>query len=202
MKITLLINGREMSFSGEALTKIVESYILEKEHPQKNTRERIEGRWFLVNLSKINEEMFVGQRENPQQEETRKLIADALSIMKRNEQYREFEIQIPEKKWKTKSFRDMREFAKKHNSHVADWIEVALYWATQIQKEEDWHKMCNSAEDGEWYKVAEWKHTLAYIGNCTSNGGKSPTTEIFECGYLQRIQICDAVPFLVRKAMQ
>ena len=137
------------------------------------------------------------QAENPEAE-TRKIIEEAIEIANRNQQYRNFEIQIPEKKWKTKSFREMRELARKQKSHIGNWVEVALWWATQIQKEEDWEYMCNDVENTEWYKVADWKHTLAYVGNCTSNSGKASATEVYECSYLHRIQICDAVPYLVR----
>ena len=199
MRITLFINGHEMFFSEEALTKIVSEYFSAKEVSHEKEKNRIEGKWISVNFTEINEELFKHARGNQRQEETRRTINEAIAIAKKNEKYRNFEIQIPEKRWKAKSFREMKDFAKKQNSRVANWIEVALWWATQIKNESDWHKLCDIEEDAEWYKVVEWKNTLAYIGNCTSNGGRAPMTEVFECGYLNRIQICDSVPILVKR---
>lgn len=198
MKITLLVHGHEKTFSEGELTKILEEFFSKEESSRKKEVIRIEGKWITVNLSAIKQEMFKAPRKDIKQEETRKIIEEAIEIANRNQQYRNFEIQIPEKKWKTKSFREMRELARKQKSHIGNWVEVALWWATQIQKEEDWEYMCNDVENTEWYKVADWKHTLAYVGNCTSNSGKASATEVYECSYLHRIQICDAVPYLVR----
>lgn len=199
MRITLFVNGHERSFSEDALTKIVSEYLSTKESTDEKEKNRIEGKWISVNFTEINEDLFKHARGNQRQEETRRTINEAIAIAKKNEKYRNFEIQIPEKRWKAKSFREMKDFAKRQNSRVANWIEVALWWATQIKTENDWHRMCDVEEDAEWYKVVEWKNTLAYIGNCTSDGGRVPMTEVFECGYLNRIQICDSVPILVKQ---
>ena len=199
MRITLFVNGHEMSFSEEALIKIVSEYFLAKEVSHEKEKNRIEGRWHSVSLNEINEDFFKHPRESQRQEETRKTINEAIAIAKKDGKYRNFEIQIPEKRWKSKTLSEMKDYAKKQKLHVANWIEVALWWATQIKNESDWHKLCDIEEDAEWYKVVEWKNTLAYIGNCTSNGGRAPMTEVFECGYLNRIQICDSVPILVKR---
>ena len=197
MKVTLMIDGRERSFTEGELTRIVEEYC-KKEGTESVRKKTTVGSWLVVNFTTINTKMFETPRKEAKQEEIRLLILEAIEIAKRNENFQNFEIQVLEKKWKSKSYREFKDIARKNEAHIATWVEVALWWATQIQAEQDWEKLCNEKEDCEWYKLAEWKNTLAYIGNCTSSNGKAPATEIFECGFLNRIQICDAVPFLVK----
>ena len=199
MKVTLLVNGREMTFSEDELVQIVEEHLEKRKELKGNVDTKIEGKWFQVDLTQIKRELFQQARRDEKQEETRLLIQEALEKADQDSQYAMFEIKIQEKYWKTKSYREMRDIAYKQGAHIADWVEIALWWAQRIKKEEDWSKLCNEIENSKWYKIVVWHNTLAYVGNCTMEHGNSSETEVFECSQLHRIQICDAVPVIVRK---
>lgn len=103
MKVTLQVNGREMTFSEKALIAIVEKH-LSSEATQKTTTTKVaqkptEDAWFEVKPQTIDQELFKKKREDKWQEATRQLILEAFAEMKDNpEKYgKNFKTMMPKK---------------------------------------------------------------------------------------------------------
>ena len=58
MKVTLLVNGREMTFSEDELVQIVEEHLEKRKELKGNVDTKIEGKWFQVDLTQIKRELF------------------------------------------------------------------------------------------------------------------------------------------------
>lgn len=161
MKVTLQVNGQEMSFSEQELIAIVEEHF-----STKTTKKAIEvvetpavGKWFKVNPLAINQQLFEKKREDLQQETTRKLIIEAFSEVKKNpESYgKPFQTMMPEKKWSSKTMVALKELAESLGDRIGDWVQQSLEWAQRIANGETWEAICNEADTANWYRAVLWK---------------------------------------------
>lgn len=166
MNVTLKVNGRDMTFSKEELTTIVEDYLTRNkvsmaEVPKKPTV----GEWFKVKPLSIDQRLFRERREDESQEETRQLIVEAFEQLEANPQkYRKnFKTLIPSKKWAYASVADLKDLACHDGDHNADWVEQALEWAQRITNGESWKAVCNDIDTTEWYRAVVWKNGMIRI---------------------------------------
>ena len=120
MKVTLLVNGREQTFTEEELVQILEEYFSSEKFFEE-AKVSTENQWIDVTPEIINQKVFEKKRSDIVQEKTRILILEALEVMKKEPKYREaFQIMMPSKGWKVKTFREMNLFAHQKGGHITN----------------------------------------------------------------------------------
>jgi len=200
MKITLQIGGREMTFSESELVEILENHISnqketheQKEH--KTMQKPIEGKSFEVNPKTINQNLFSEKRKDSKQEETRQIILEAFAKLSEEPQKygRPFKTIIPEKKWSTKTVKELEEIANILGDHMADWVEQALEWAQRIANGDTWEAVCNYVETENWVRLVIWKNGYTKL----VGGTDYPASDV-SCGiYNSNDSVSTAVPLVV-----
>ena len=206
MKVTLLVNGREMTFSEDELVQIVEEHFSSENSSKeelKETKVSTENQWIDVNPETINQKVFEKKRSDVVQERTRMLILEALEKMKKESRYREpFQIMVPSKNWKMKTFREMNSFAHQKGGHITDWIELALQWAQRLSDGESWESLCNKPDTANWNRIVVWKDGVALVGGSVNERSRYSAVEADVFDYLMNIPICEAVPSITRKMQE
>lgn len=193
-KITLNVDGREMTFSEHELASII------KEHLSIKTSKPIEGKWFEVNPASITPILFADERRDTNQEETRQLILEAFEEMSKHpEKYaRNFRTMIAEEEWSLDTVADLKEHACKLGDHNADWVEQALEWAQRIQNGETWESLCNNPDNTNWYRLVVWKNgETRLIGGSICHSNDSPATDIDDVDFYDYDFMFNTVPLVV-----
>ena len=199
MKIALTISGREMTFSEEELTKILEEHYASKE--QQTILKPKEGECFLVNPSAINKELFEKCRDNPRQEKTRMIILEAFDKLEKEPQKygKTFKTFMPMKTWDSKSPNEQKELASKLGDHIADWVEQALEWAQRITNGESWESICNEPDSANWFRffIGE-KGFPRIVGGACKCKDDSPAACVVEYDFVSGSIVDEyAVPLVV-----
>lgn len=189
MKIILQVNGREMTFSEEEVTAIVEEHfnknaikqVHEKGQVSKKTTNE---RYFLVNPLTIDQKLFSQKREDFWQERTRQLILEAFSEMKNNSQYtKPFKTIVPEKTWTKKNIYELEKLAVLLGDHMADWVELALEWAQRIANGETWEAICNNPDASNYFRLVIWKEKFPGHGFIFGGSSKAGVKDRPACFY-------------------
>lgn len=166
MKVTLQVDGDEMTFTEEELSAIVEEHFSRlKEVP------------FKVNPLGINRSIFERERKNKKQEEIRQLIQVAFKVVDEcPERYgKPFETLQPEKTWLWKTIDELVEVAENQGDHIANWVEQTLEWAQKIQNGETWEKICNKPDTAKWCRLVEWnKADFTLVGGSRVSSAYDP----------------------------
>jgi len=161
MKVTLQVHGREMTFSEQQLSFILEKYFSneDKKVPKSKVAQKpTEDAWFEVKPQTIDQKLFQNKRKDKNQEEIRKWILEAFLEMKNNPKYgRNFKTMMPKKEWKLKTAGGLKELACKLGDHNANWVEQAFEWAQQISNGESWESVCNNPDTANWHRLVVWK---------------------------------------------
>lgn len=163
-KVTLTVNGREMSFSKEELTKILEQHFNEKtEIVQGNVRKVAmildEGKYFNVNPHLMELRFFEeAECKNTLQEWTRDQIVEVLKEVRRNpKKYaKPFKIKWVKKEWEIKTLKELKEMAVKEGEHATRRVHQVLEWAQRIVNGETWEAVCNAPDTAEHYRLVQW----------------------------------------------
>jgi hypothetical protein len=162
-KITLQVDGREMSFTEQELIAIVKEH-LSKDTTKQTTTAQVaqkptENKWFEVKPQTIDQRLFEKKRKDNRQERTRQLILEAFAEMKEYpEEYgKNFKTMMPKKTWDWITAAQLKEMASKLGDHNADWVEQALEWAQRISNGESWKAICNDRDTANWYRLIVWK---------------------------------------------
>ena len=186
MKVTLTVNGREMTFSEQELKAILEKHFSNEATEQVTTEKVVqvptEDKWFEVNPQDINQSLFQKKRKDERQEKTRRLILEAFAEVKSNpEKYgKKFKTTMPKKTWSAKTVVELKQLACELGDHNADWVEQALEWAQRICNGESWKAVCNNADTANWYRLVVWKngyHRL--VGGSHGNSSNFPASDVF-----------------------
>lgn len=186
MKITLQVNGREMTFSEQELTSILEEHFSSKTTQKittaKVTQSPTENVWFEVKPQSIDQELFKSKRENKRQEVARQLILEAFIKMRNNPaRYgKNFKTMMPKKTWKYASIPSLLREANKLGDHNADWVEQALEWAQRIANGESWETICNNRDTANWYRLVGWKKgcTWRLVGGSVCRNVGCPAADV------------------------
>lgn len=186
MKVTLQVNGREMTFSEKELIAIVEKH-LSSETTQKTTTAKVaqkptEDAWFEVKPQAIDQKLFAKKRKDNRQEATRLLILEAFAEMKDNpEKYgKNFKTMMPKKTWSSRTVAQLKEMASKLGDHNADWVEQALEWAQRIANGESWEGICNAKDTANWYRLVVWKNGYALlVGGSVCGSTNIPASDVY-----------------------
>lgn len=204
MKVTLQVNGREMTFSEQELIAIVEEYLSSKTTKQVTTakvaQKPTEDERFEVKPQAINQKLFEKERKDRRQEATRQLILEAFAEMKNNpEKYgKNFKTMMPKKDWESKTVAQLKEMACKLGDHNADWVEQALEWAQRIANGEGWKTICNDADTANWYRLVVWKDGYTrIIGGSVYDGNDFPASGVHNFGYYDYGYTSSIVPLVV-----
>lgn len=169
MKITLQVNGREMTFSEQELSSILEEHFSSKTTQKAKTakvaQKPTEDAWFEVKPQAIDQKLFEKKKKDNRQEATRKLILEAFAEMKDNpEKYgKNFKTMMPKKTWISKTVAQLKEMASEMGDHNANWVEQALEWAQRIANGESWKAICNDKDTANWYRLVVWKNGYARL---------------------------------------
>ena len=167
MKVTLQVDGVEMTFTEEELIAILKEYFNQAKTEHQDHKPQSsqihgpeEGVPFEVNPLEIDRKLFEITRKDPKQEKMRKTIQEALDEVKKNpDRYgKSFKTLMPVKTWNYRIVDELKELAAKLGDHMADWIEQALEWAQRIQNGESWKAICNEPDTANWYRLVEWKN--------------------------------------------
>lgn len=197
MKVVLEINGRKKTFSNVESISILE----EKTYDSAETASKpIEGKWFEVNPETINRELFKTKKKDERQEKTRQIILEAFDEVKNKpERYNKpFKTLIPEKTWGSKTVAQLKEVAKSHGDHMADWVEQALEWAQRISNGESWKAICNDADTANWYRLVVWKTGyVRLVGGAREYNSNAPVSDVFYYNYYSYGKLYNAVPLVV-----
>lgn len=203
-KITLQVNGREMTFSEQELSSILEEHFSSKTTQQTTTvkvaQKPTEGEWFEVKPQAINQKLFETKRPAVRQENTRRLILEAFVEMQNEpEKYaKKFFTMMPKKTWRHKTFVELEEMASKLGDHNANWVEQALEWAQRIANGESWEAICNDNDTANWYRLVVWKSGYArHVGGSVCNNHDLPASCVadFDCSELDSLEY--TVPLVV-----
>lgn len=204
MKVTLQVNGREMTFSEQELAAIVKKHLSSETDLQipeiKVAQTPTEDAWFEVRPQEIDQKLFEKERENEQQEKTRRIILEAFAEVKRNpKKYaRNFRTMMPKKDWTCETVRNIKQRACKMGDHIADWVEQALEWAQRIANGESWENICNDKPMTNWYRLVEWKDgSYRLIGGAINDNYRRPASYVYEHGYRDNCYLYGAVPLVV-----
>lgn len=204
MKITLQVNGREMTFSEQELIAIVEEYLSSKTTKQVTTakvaQKPTEDEWFEVKPQAINQKLFEKKRKDRRQEATRQLILEAFAEMKNNpKKYgKNFKTMMPKKDWSFKNVAELKAIACELGDHNADWLEQALEWAQRIANGEGWKTICNDADTANWYRLVVWKNGYSrVVGGSVNSGVSSPASGVGSFSYDEDGNLNYTVPLVV-----
>lgn len=204
MKITLQVNGREMTFSEQELIAIVEEHLSSKTTKQVTTakvaQKPTEDVWFEVKPQTIDQKLFEKKRKDNRQEATRQLILEAFAKMKYNpEKYgKNFKTMMPKKTWSSKTVAQLKAMACELGDHNADWVEQALEWAQRIANGEGWETICNDADTANWYRLVVWKNGDArLIGGSVNCGNDYPASGVHGLNYHDNRHVNHTVPVVV-----
>lgn len=172
-KITLTVNGQELSFSKEELSAILEqnckeelSTILERNckeepisiseqnfsNPKTETIEIV--KTFDVDPRLIDQTLFQEKREDQLEENTRIIILEAFEELKNNpEKYdKPFQTLWIKKTWDYKTVEELEYMVKNVGGHMTDWVEQSFEWAQRIANCEAWKhiRTVPYADDWAW----------------------------------------------------
>ena len=187
MKVTLQLDGRDMTFTERELVAIVKEHLsrktTKKTYTTKVAQKPTEDEWFEVKPQAIDQKLFEKKRKSKRQEATRQLILEAFSKVKDNpEKYsKNFKTMMPKKTWESKSVADLKEIACELGDHNADWVEQALEWAQRIANGESWKAICNDKDTANWYRLVVWKNGFACIVGGSACFGDYIPASAFSC---------------------
>ena len=210
MKITLLVNGQERTFSEEELTTILNEYFKQGKY-FKIDATHID-RWFEINPKSIDRKLFILKRSNEGEEKLRQLILEAFKEVDKNPKYNiPFKTIYPVMRWvgtPTMSggiaMPTIEEYEKIVENiggdHMADWVEQALEWAQRISDGEEWIYLCYGTDSADWCRLVKWKN-----GETRLVGGASkskfrwtyPPCHISSYNYSNNTEFGEVVPLIV-----
>lgn len=203
MKITLQVNGREMTFSEKELIVIIEKHLSETTQQTitaKVAQKPTEDAWFEVKPQAIDQKLFEKKRNDNRQEATRKLILEAFAEMKENpEKYgKNFKTMMPQKTWSFKTVVQLKEMASNLGDHNANWVEQALEWAQRIANGESWEAICNNKDTANWYRLVVWKNGYArLVGGSVCDNNSKPASDVYNYDYYDDNSLNRTVPLFV-----
>ena len=203
MNVTLQVKGREMTFSEEELTAIVEKHFDTEATKQGNeVQPPTEGEWFEVNIQTINKELFKDERADRDQEETRQRILEAFEEVKKDpEKYGYFRTMMPKKDGTSKTVIQLEEYAIRFGDNMADWVEQAMEWAQRIANGESWEEVCNKLDTANWYRLVKWKCGYRMVGGSCNEYDNYPASSVRYSDFACDVYIPDTVPLVVSRKL-
>ena len=190
-------NKRENRMSQPTMLQVANT----TQQEEKSIVKPIEGVHFDINPLAIERSLFEKAREDPEQEETRKSILNALKMVdERPDKYGK-----PFKTLRIKAlgtwgnFESLRKMAIKKGHHMADGVETALELAQRIANGESWECICNEPDDASWFRAIMWKNgQIALAGGSQKyKENYSPSHIISGTQYELRELIPYAIPGIV-----
>ena len=159
-----------------------------------------EGKWFEVNPSAIDQQLFKKNRKDWRQEATRKLIQEAFTIVKENpEKYgKPFQTMMPKKEWSSKTVVELEKLAESLGDQIADWVHQSLEWAQRIANGESWETICNEPDTANWYRLVLWNNGHAcLVGGSRKVNDHAPASRGVLYHYHTSNCFDDTVPLVV-----
>ena len=200
-KITLQVNGQEMTFSEKELTSILEEHFKRKES-EVELKGPEEGKWFKVKPSSIDQKLFENKRPDEIQERLSLYIRQAFKELKENpEKNKDFKVLIPkrdiERYGKNPSVSKLKKFARQIGDHMGYWWEWALMIAQRIANGESWESLCNEPDTANWYLLVEFSTHSRLVGGSRRSIYNPSAAYIESYSYWDRDIVERAVPLVV-----
>ncbi len=200
-KLIVTLDGREESFTETELIGILRDYV--GQETDKISEKPIEGEWFDVNPTEIDQSLFYEERRDTRQEGTRIIILEALAELNDNpSKYgRPFQVMNPENTWypQRKLIQELEEMAFDIGDHMENWVEKGLEWAQRIANGESWKSVCNDPDTARWYRLINWKNgSIRIIGGATRKHSNASATSIRYYDYKNVRKNNSMVPSVVR----
>ena len=176
MKITLRVDGQEITISEKKLKVILH------EHLSQFSKVPTEGKWFLVDPMNIDQKLFQEKRQDSSQEKVRLKIISAFEKVKEEpEKYgRKFKTMKPRRTQELKDIEQFEEFAQAIGDHIADDVEQVLEWAQRISNGEDWKEICNKPDTSDWHRlIRTFCGSSNFVGGSRERNDSSPAAFMF-----------------------
>lgn len=203
-EVTLLVHGREKTFSEEELIAILEEHIPREPIKQVTSVKMAliptENKWFQVNPQTIDQELFKDKRQDLKQEQTRQLIVEAFVEVANNpvRYCRTFYTMMPKKTWSSKTVAELKKMACKLGGRNADWVEQTLEWAQRIAHGESWEAICNNSDTANWYRIVIWKNGYArLVGGSIHSCTVFPASAVGSHDNYDDSKLVDTIPLVV-----
>jgi len=201
MKVTLQVNGREMTFSEEELISILEEHF-ERKNSEVEQKGPKEGEWFKVNPSSIDQRLFENERTDKRQEDLRFYIQRSFDYLKENpENNKAFKTFIPQRDkyhYSNPKVSKLKNFASQIGDHMGYWWEWALMLAQRIANGESWESLCNVPDTANWYLlVVDFSMHSRIVGGSRRSCYNPPSSNIDSYSYWDGDEVKDAVPLVV-----
>lgn len=204
MKVTLVVNGRERTFSEKELVAILESVfsneVVRPANMVRPAKAPVEGEWFKVEPLAINQALFYKERENAKQESMRQLIVEAFIELKLDpEKYGKiFKTMMPKKEWTYKTAMELKIVACTLGDCMASWVEQALEWAQRIENGEPWENICNKPDTSNWFRAIRWKNgQIRLVGGSVREYDESSACDIGNADHDNSDMILRTVPLVM-----
>ena len=149
-----------------------------------------EDEWFEVKPRTIDLKLFIEEREDWDQEETRQLILKAFSELNNNpEKYgRNFKTMMPKKDWVgPKTGEEFRKLSCSLGDCNANWVQQAFEWAQRIANGESWRAICNDEDTANFYRYVVWND-----GDLRLVGGSRLINPYYSPAKVRKIALADA----------
>jgi len=209
MKITLQVNGRDMTFTEQELTAIVEKHFstqnMEQVNGSREVQAQRENKCLRVKPLTIDQRVFERKREDPKQEWLRQEILKAFSELKVNPERckygQPFKTWLPPKTWDAKKqVYALDALACTEGDHMADGFEQAFEWAQRIANGESWEAVCNEPDTADYYRIIrDWYNPDKFrvVGGSVECGDKRPAFHISNEYFEAHQAVKDVVPLIV-----
>lgn len=211
------VHVKPMDFSQKEIEAILEQHIPKENFLPKEFEEATQptdGKCFKVSLLDTisHLSLFSKEREDEQQEWTRKIILKAFrEALLEPEKYLDLYLLIPEKKWvygdeECITVQEAIDFAEKVGGYTATWVEVALGWAQQITNgngsDESWKAVCNDPDTLKWYRLVVWGNGYSkVVGGSSEKHDNSPASDANSDYYDSNNELRNTVPCVVLKKL-
>lgn len=151
---------------------------------------------FEIGMREFSKIRFNHAEESEREENIRRLLCEAFCEVKRHPTYqRRIEIVIPEKVYSVQTGYEMEKMSQSMGGHIADWVELSLYWAQKIQ-EKGWN-LCHEQDDNPFYRIVVWKNgKYRLIGGAKKTGDVSYKTHIGFFYYEKWDEFFNSVPLI------
>ena len=171
-------------FATGGQTVIIKKYLKEKFFMQ--VLKPKSGQWFLVDIDTFKMSLFIEERQDKDQEVTRRRILQAIREVESNNFPRKFQTKVPIKKWKgVLSKAQLNTMLDKSNVLLASETAQFLEWGQRLSNGETWEELCNIPDNNNYLRLVYLEGAKSYtiIGGTKKHHYPKEDVFYFNFGY-------------------
>ena len=184
MKVTLQVDGRQMTFSKVENIQISEETVQSEKEKSNNggtvsfiDHPLVNEGWFYVYPRAIDRAFFEKEVEE-KAVQTRDFILEALEKVRKYPYLydNDIKVRIPKDvfQYRDKSYDVIIAELSENNEYLIDWVELALIWAQRIKDGEGWDMLYNTN-----FNVSNYHRFIRWKGNQIATVGGSLAPYVF-----------------------